>query len=198
MKDLLAELSELLARQSIRYGKFKLASGAESHYFCDTKLTLLSPRGSQLCGEALCRVLECCDVEAVGGLAMGAAYIAAAVAQASSRRSKPLYGYTVRNEVKDHGRCQRIDESWHPRGDLMTAGRRVAVVDDVLTSGGSTIKAIEAVQEAGCDIRVVVAILDRNAGGAEKIKALGFPFFSLFVADEEGRLSLGRLPDGLL
>ena len=79
MKDLLAELSELLVRQSIRYGKFRLASGAESHYFCDTKLTLLSPRGSQLCGEALCRVLECSDVEAVGGCATACRAISCAI-----------------------------------------------------------------------------------------------------------------------
>ncbi len=199
LQRLLEELQLLLVERSIRYGDFTLASGARSHYYCDAKLTLLSPRGARLCGEALCRVLEVCDAEAVGGLAMGAAYVAAGVAQASAGRDHRLYGFTVRSERKEHGRGQKIDESWHPGGGpLLGPGRRVAVVDDVVTTGSSTVKAIEAVQSAGCEVRVVAAILDRQAGGAERFAGMGLPFYSLFVADETGTLSIGELPAGLL
>ena len=203
LQTLLEELEPLLVERSIRYGEFTLASGAESHYYCDAKLILLSPRGARLCGEALCRVLERCDVEAVGGLAMGAAYVAAGVAQASGgaehRLHGRLYGYVVRNEQKDHGRGQKIDQSWYPGGGpLIRQGRRVAVVDDVVTTGGSTVKAIEAVRAAGCEVRAVAAILDRQAGGGERFAAMGLPFYSLFVADENGALSIGELPPDLV
>ena len=199
LRSTLDELERILVRQSLEYGDFTLASGVKSHYYCDAKRTLLSPRGARLCGEALWRVLASCDVEAVGGLAMGAAYVAAAVVQASSSGPSPLYGYTVRRERKDHGRGQKIDESWHPDNQsLIRPGRRVAVVDDVVTTAGSTCEAIAAVQAADCDVRVVATILDRNAGGAARIREMGLPFYSLFVADDNGHLRRGDLPAELL
>ncbi len=81
---------------------------------------------------------------------------------------------------------------------MIRPGRRVAVVDDVVTTGGSTLKAIEAVRAAGCEVRAVAAILDRQAGGAERLAAMGLPFYSLFVADENGGPSIGELPPDLV
>ncbi len=118
------------------------------------------------------------------------------IAQASADGPEPIYGYTVRREKKDHGRGQKIDQSWHPDGEpLIRPGRRVALVDDVITTGGSTIEALEEVKAAGCDVRAVAAIVDRGAGGAERFAELGVPFYSLVVADEDGKLGPGRSPD---
>ncbi len=148
-------LREILVERSIRYGDFTLASGAKSRYYCDTKLTVLTPRGAALIGEALAELLRPYDVEAAGGLAMGAAYLATAVAIASERGGDPIYGFTVRAEKKDHGRGQKIDEAWHPDGKLLRPGRRVAVLDDVVTTAGSTLQALDVVLATGC----------RGAGG---------------------------------
>jgi orotate phosphoribosyltransferase len=150
---------------------------------------VLTPRGAALIGEALAARLRRYDVEAAGGLAMGAAYLATAVAIASERDGgDPIYGFTVRAEQKDHGRGQKIDEAWHPDGKLLCAGRRVAVLDDVVTTAGSTLRALDALLETGVDVRVAAAVLDRGAGGAEAIRARGIPFFALFEADGEGRI----------
>jgi orotate phosphoribosyltransferase len=191
---LLEELRGILVERSIRYGDFTLASGAKSRYYCDTKLTVLTPRGALLIGEALAALLRPHGVEAAGGLAMGAAYLATAVAIASEQDGEPIYGFTVRAEQKDHGRGQKIDEAWHPDGKLLRPGRRVAVLDDVVTTAGSTLKALDALLETGCDVRVAAAVLDRRAGGAEAIRARGVPFFALFEADAEGRLSVAAPP----
>jgi orotate phosphoribosyltransferase len=188
---LLDELRAVLVERSIRYGDFTLASGAKSRYYCDTKLTVLTPRGAALIGEALAALLRPYGVEAAGGLAMGAAYLATAVAIASERDGgEPIYGFTVRPERKDHGRGQKIDEAWHPDGKLLRPGRRVAVLDDVVTTAGSTLQALDAVLETGCEVRVAAAVLDRRAGGAEAIRARGIPFFALFEADQEGRITV--------
>ena len=195
LAEILRELEPILVSQSFKYGEFTLSSGAVSRYFFDSKLTMLSPRGARLCGEALYSVLSRCDVEAAGGLAMGAAYMASLIAQASADGPEPIYGYTVRRDKKDHGRRQKIDQSWHPDGEpLIRPGRRVALVDDVITTGGSTIEALEEVKAAGCDVRAVAAIVDRGAGGGERFAELGVPFYSLFVADEDGKLGPGRWP----
>ena len=191
-RETLEELRQILTRQSIRTGTFTLASGTTSHYYCDTKATVLSPRGALLCGRALFHVLRNRDVDAVGGLAMGAAYLATAVAIASaSAADQEIYGFTVRPEQKDHGTERRIDESWHPDGrPLVTSGRRVAVVDDVVTSAGSIFKAIDAVRDAGCEIAAVAAVVDRQAGGGDRIRNEGLPFLPLFLADDHGTLTV--------
>ncbi|HVS62059.1 MAG TPA: phosphoribosyltransferase family protein [Thermoanaerobaculia bacterium] len=186
-----AELLEILARQSIRKGDFVLASGARSHYYCDVRATALSPRGGRLCGKAVLELLRPHDVEAVGGMAMGAAYLASAVALASDGTDRPLPAFVVRPAAKDHGMASKIDASWHPDGPLIAPGRRVAVIDDVVTSAGSILRALDAVEEAECEVVAVAAVLDRQAGGADRIRERGYPFAALFVADERGDLSPG-------
>jgi orotate phosphoribosyltransferase len=192
MDEDLDQLQTVLERQSIRHGEFTLTSGQKSHYYCDTKATVLSPRGATLCGELLHRLLRSHDVEAVGGMAIGAAYLATAVAIASERADDPIYGFVVRPAAKGHGTESRIDASWHPDGQpLITPGRRVAVVDDVVTTAGSILRAIEVVQEAGCQVVAAAAVLDRQAGGGERIRDLGIPFAALLLADERGLLRPG-------
>ncbi|HUP24705.1 MAG TPA: orotate phosphoribosyltransferase [Thermoanaerobaculia bacterium] len=187
---LLRELQAILERQSIRRGDFTLTSGAKSKYYCDTKATVLSPSGAALVGRALHALLAPHRPEAVGGLAMGAAYLATAVAIASVETDLPIPGFVVRAEAKGHGTLSRIDQAWHAGGPLITAGRKVAVVDDVVTTAGSTLRAIDAVVEAGCEVVAVAAVLDRQAGGAERIRDRGLPFAALFRADSEGELHL--------
>ncbi|MEE2776693.1 MAG: phosphoribosyltransferase family protein [Acidobacteriota bacterium] len=190
LEVLLAELRELIVERSIRYGEFTLASGASSAYYCDTKLSVLSPRGAALIGEGLYRLLLPHQVLGVGGLAMGAAYLATAVAMASDGREPEMYGFTVRNDDKDHGRGQKIDESWYPTGrPLIQPGRPVALVDDVVTSAGSVLRALDAVETAGCEVKVVAAVLDRQAGGADRIRERGYPFVALLAADAQGVVS---------
>ena len=185
------ELMALLQERSIAKGDFVLTSGARSHYYCDTKATVLSPRGSRLIGEALCDQLRPFGIDAVGGPEVGGAYLATAASVASDLEGPPLFGFLVRNKAKGHGTSARIDASYHPDGrKLIAEGRRVAVVDDVVTSAGSIIRAIEAVQEEGCEVVAVSAVVDRQQGGGDLLRSQGFNFTPLFVADSEGNLSV--------
>ena len=185
------ELKAVLQERSIAKGSFTLTSGAHSHYYCDTKATVLSPRGSRLIGEALCEQLRPFGVEAVGGPEVGGAYLATAASVASDLEGPPLFGFLVRNKAKGHGTSARIDASYHPDGrKLIAEGRRVAVVDDVVTSAGSILRAIEAVQDEGCEVVAVSAVVDRQEGGGELLRSRGFNFTPLFVADSEGNLSV--------
>lgn len=140
MPDLTAKLTELrqlLQERSIKKGAFTLSSGALSSYYCDTKATTLSPRGARLVGETLFELLSEDGAEAIGGLALGSTFIATAIAMASELRERPMYGFTVREERKGHGLERQTEESYHPDGRrLLVPGRKVAVVDDVVTGGG--------------------------------------------------------------
>jgi orotate phosphoribosyltransferase len=134
-------------------------------------------------------VLKCRGIEAVGGLAMGATFIAVAVALVSGQRGEPIYGFTVRDEKKGHGLRKSIEESFHPDGrPLLCPGRRVAIVEDVVTKGGSVLKAVEAVEERGCSIDAVLAVVDRRAGGGDKLTSRGLDYLPIFHADQEGNL----------
>jgi len=189
--ELVNELHDTLARQSLRFGDFTLTSGAKSKYYYDGKASTLSPRGSWLIGEALFRVLMKQKVEAVGGLTLGADFITTAVTVVSALHEQPIYGYVVRDGQKKHGTRKLIEESYHPdRDQLLQPGLRVAVVDDVVTKGGSMFKAIEAVTERGCEVAAVVTLVDRNAGGGELIREAKLPYFPLFNADSEGTLTV--------
>lgn len=194
MDTMIQELRDVLGRQSVRRGSFKLASGAESTYFFDCKATTLSPRGAYLTGRVLFPMLKAKKVEAVGGLVLGATYMTTAIAVVSEELGYPIYGFSVRDQKKDHGLMQSIDESYHPGGaPLLQPGRRVAVLDDVVTKGGSILKAIDAVRQKGCRIELVMALVDRRAGGGEALRAAGLPYFALFDADEEGNLHVNDL-----
>ena len=187
----LHELQALLQERSIAKGDFVLTSGARSHYYCDTKATVLSPRGSRLIGEALREQLRPFGVDAVGGPEVGGAYLATAASVASDHNGPPLFGFLVRNKAKGHGTTAKIDVSYHPDGrKLIVEGRRVAVVDDVVTSAGSIIRAIEAVEDEGCEVVAVSAVVDRQEGGGDRLRGLGYDFRPLFLADNEGDLTL--------
>lgn len=189
------ELRDLLQNRSIRKGDFTLASGARSNYYCDTKATVQSPDGARLIGRALYDLSRRTEAEAVGGLAMGSVFLSTAVAYASAaahrddQRAPLLYGFTVRKQAKDHGTGRQIDESWHPDGPLLAPGRKVVVVDDVVTSAGSILQAIDSIEEIGCEIVLVAAVVDRQAGGADRIRDRGLRFEALYLCDANGDLA---------
>jgi orotate phosphoribosyltransferase len=182
------QLLTLLARISFKLGQFKLSSGGTSDYYIDCRLTTLHAEGGRLTGHAILELLEAhrIDAEAVGGLTMGADPIVSNVATASAWRaishpgSPLLHGFLVRKAEKAHGTGRRIE-------GFCREGARVVIVDDVCTTGASTINAIEAANEAGMTVAAVVCIVEReeaNGRPAVERAAPGAPFLRLFTANE--------------
>ncbi len=182
------QLLALLARTSFRLGQFKLSSGGTSDYYIDCRTTTLHAEGGRLTGHAILDLLEERGIEAdaVGGLTMGADPIVSNVATASAWRavSHPgaplLHGFLVRKAEKAHGTGRRIE-------GFCRDGARVVIVDDVCTTGASTINAIEAAREAGMTVAAVVCIVEReeaNGRPAVEASAQGAPFLRLFTAKE--------------
>jgi orotate phosphoribosyltransferase len=182
------QLLTLLAKTSFKLGHFKLSSGAESDYYIDCRTTTLHAEGGRLTGHAILELLEAngIEAEAVGGLTMGADPIVSNVATASAWRAleKPgsplLHGFLVRKAAKDHGVGRRVEGFCQP-------GARVVIVDDVCTTGASTIVALEAAREAGMKVAAVVCIVEREeAQGRPAVEAAaqGAPFLRLFTANQ--------------
>ena len=182
------QLLSLLAHLSFRLGQFKLSSGGTSDYYIDCRTTTLHAEGGRLTGHAILELLEeqRIDAEAVGGLTLGADPIVSNVATASAWRaqSRPgaplLHGFLVRKAEKGHGTGRRIE-------GFCKEGARVVIVDDVCTTGASTINAIEAAREAGMTVAAVVCIVEReDAKGRPAVEAAAgdAPFLRLFSAGE--------------
>lgn len=188
--ELRREFAELLQAHCFSYGEFVLASGRRSNYFYNGKLVTLSPRGAYLTGRLVFEMLRGRGIAAVGGKTLGADPIATAVALVSSQAGEPIPAFIVRAAQKDHGKKDLIAEAFAPDGgSLLAPGRRVAVVDDVATTGGSCFEAIQEVEARGCTVALVVTLVDRQEGAAENFRARGYPFRPLYLADPQGRLS---------
>ena len=181
----------LLARISFRLGEFTLSSGAKSDYYIDCRTTTLHAEGGRLTGHAVLELLERhgIEVDAVGGLTMGADPVVCNVATASAWRavegpgSPLIHGFLVRKTEKTHGTGRRIEGFCQP-------GARAVIVDDVCTTGASTIHAIQAAREAGMVVAAVVCLVERQeAGGRPAVEAAaeGAPFFALFTANDVRR-----------
>ncbi len=175
-------LFDILLERSLRFGDFTLSSGAKSKYYIDVRQTSLHPEGALLIAKFLFPIAREAGAEAVGGLTLGADPIAGAVALWSQLHGAPMSGFIVRKEAKAHGAARRVEGPFRE-------GMRVAVVDDVITKGGSALQALEAVREAGADVRVVACVVDRGEGGPEEFAGRGVPFRSIFHIREflEGR-----------
>ena len=182
------QLLSLLASTSFRLGQIKLSSGGTSDYYIDCRTTTLHAQGGRLAGHAILELLEEHGVvaEAVGGLTLGADPIVSNVATASawralSRQGAPLlHGFLVRKAEKAHGTGRRIE-------GFCREGARVVIVDDVCTTGASTIAAIEAAREAGMIVAAVVCVVEREeANGRRSVEsaAQGAPFLRLYTANE--------------
>lgn len=172
-------LLTLLAERSARRGQFTLASGRESTLYIDARLTTMSPDGLALIGPLALDALKKAswDVSAIGGLTLGADPISYAIAYASASTPSPLRAFTVRKEVKAHGTGRLIEGPFQ-------AGDRVAVIEDVITTGSSALRAVDAVRASGGIVVGVLSLVDREEGGREAILALGVPVISLTGARE--------------
>jgi orotate phosphoribosyltransferase len=181
MKD---RLTELILRKAFRYSKepiFKLVSGKMSNYYFNCKAVTLHPEGMYLIGHIIFGMIEDLNVKGIGGLTLGADPIADAVAYTSCVKKKPVEAFVVRNSAKSHGTMQWIEGN-------IEKGDRVVIVDDVITTGKSTIEAITRAKEAGLEIVRVIALIDRQEGGRENIEALGFAVDAVLTREEVMRL----------
>ncbi|MBP5620731.1 MAG: orotate phosphoribosyltransferase [Thermoguttaceae bacterium] len=160
---------------------FTLASGKKSKYYCDGKMTTLDAAGAVLIGEGILELIQqdANFPNAVGGMSMGADTICAAVITVAGSRGIDLKAFLVRKETKDHGTQKYIEGP-------VKAGDRVIVVEDVVTTGGSSLKAIERLEEAGIKVDGVIAILDRMEGGAKAFTDRGYSFRSLLKITDFG------------
>ncbi len=177
MKD---RLTELILQKAFRYSKeptFRLVSGRMSNYYFNCKAVTLHPEGMYLIGNIIFAMIEGLSVKGIGGLTLGADPIADAVAYASYVKGKPIEAFVVRKSAKSHGTMQWIEGN-------IEKGDRVVIVDDVITTGKSTIEAIGRAREAGLEIVRVIALVDRQEGGRENIEALGFKVDAVVTREE--------------
>jgi orotate phosphoribosyltransferase len=175
-----AELADILKKKSLFHGDFILASGRRTSYYFDCKQTTYSdPRGLELAATLILAHLRPLRnrIKGIGGLTLGAAPLAVEVSQRALREGWTLPAFAVRKEPKRHGRQRllegTIDPSWE-----------VAIVDDVITSGDSVIRAIEAVEAEGAKVARIVVLVDRKEGGAEALKGKGYDYVPIFELEE--------------
>src|SRR5262249_28301538 len=174
-------LIELLQRDSLKRGTFTLASGRTSHYYVDGRKVTLSAAGAALIGAGVLeRLSDRPEVQAVGGLTMGAdPIVGATLALAGLMGRSDIRGFLVRKEAKAHGTGSRVEGPLEP-------GTTVAIVDDVATTGGSSLQAVDAVEAMGCKVAVVIAVLDRLEGAAAAFAARDIPFHPLLTIGDLG------------
>jgi orotate phosphoribosyltransferase len=174
-------LIELLQRDALKLGAFTLASGRSSHYYVDGRKVTLSAKGAALIGAGvLDLLLKEVAIDAIGGLSLGAdPIVGATLAQAAGAGLGHLTGFLVRKEVKGHGTGKLVEGPLEP-------GSKVAIVDDVATTGASSLQAVQAVQAMGCKVIVVIAVLDRLEGAAAAFAARGLPFHALLTIRDLG------------
>jgi orotate phosphoribosyltransferase len=173
-------LIALIRHKALKFGSFTLASGKKATYYLDGKQVTLEPNGARLIAEGILDLLRREEMpDAIGGMSIGADPITAAVVTMSSVRGTPLIGFMVRKEAKGHGTNQFIEGPVQP-------GQRVVIVEDVVTTGGSSLKAIERVEAFGLKVIRVVAIIDRMEGGSQAFAQRGYPFSSLLTICDFG------------
>ena len=171
------ELLRILLDRSLLRGQFTLASGRTSSYYLDVRRTSLHPLGSFLIARWLFESISSTPARAAGGLTLGADPLAAALAALSSQWGHPLPGFLVRKATKEHGTGARVEGGLEP-------GTPVALLEDVVTSGGSALEAAAAVRELGCPIVGVWAVVDREQGGREALAREGLELRALFTGGE--------------
>lgn len=174
------QLIEFIRTNALKHGQFTLASGGTSSYYIDGKMILCDPVGLELVARLMAEVFQPYRIDAVGGLEIGAIYVATAVSLQTRNWNKPVTQFTVRKKAKEHGAQKRIEGRYPPPGG------RVAIVDDVITTGGSIFQAMDAVEEAGCIVVAVSSIVDRESGAAERLKARGVPYHPLLTITDLG------------
>lgn len=172
-------LRSLLVARSVRLGDFVLASGAKSDYYVDARRTTMCAEGQLLVGRVAYQAIRESGLRPthVGGLTLGADPVAYAIAHRSAIEGDPIDGFTVRKRAKDHGTGQRIE------GGLTTKGSAL-MVEDTITTGRSTMEAVEAVRMHGTAIVGILALVDRSEGAKQFYEKQGLPLISLFTGEE--------------
>ncbi|HEY0331816.1 MAG TPA: orotate phosphoribosyltransferase [Rhodopseudomonas sp.] len=176
-----ARLADIIRVRSFGRGEITLASGRKSDFYFNLKPTMLDPEGAALLAELTFEALREDNVDYIGGLEMGAVPLAGAIAQLSWLKNHPIAAFFVRKKPKEHG--ARLSVEGLSKSETLT-GKRVVIVEDVTTTGGSAIKAAESVREAGGVIVLVLTMVDREEGATEAFAAAGLPFRSLYKASE--------------
>ena len=185
MMELKRRLARILVEKSYREGDFVLSSGRRSDYYFDCRVTALHPEGSWLIGTLFNKMLADVDIKGVGGMTLGADPLVSSTTVISHEMGRPLAGLLVRKEAKGHGTGQYVEGLGN-----FQPGDRVAMVEDVVTTGGSLLKACTRVKDAKLEIVAVCAILDRQEGGREILKEAGYDLLALFTREE--LVALGR------
>ncbi|MBI2995408.1 MAG: orotate phosphoribosyltransferase [Candidatus Melainabacteria bacterium] len=175
-KLLKSKLLTILAKQSYKEGKVTLVSGKESNYYIDGKLTTLDAEGGTLVSILLLRMLKE-SVTAIGGISVGACPLSSGISQISYLLGKKLNAFYIRKEPKKHGTMKWIEGPIKPFD-------KVAILEDVVTTGISSLKAVERVKEFGCTVEQVISMVDRNEGGREVFKRQGLDYNYLFDIQE--------------
>lgn len=178
---IIAELIALVGSKSLKRGTFRLASGREASFYLDAKQVVLDAHGSMLIGQAILQRLQSLGQmpDAVGGLSIGADPVTSAVVTMAGVQGIAMKGFLVRKEPKEHGTKRFIEGPVEP-------GQRVVIVEDVITTGGSSLLAIDRAQEFGLIVERVITVIDRLAGGQEILAARGIPLESLVTIRDLG------------
>ncbi|NOY53329.1 MAG: orotate phosphoribosyltransferase [Deltaproteobacteria bacterium] len=181
-------LIEIILERSFQFNEeptFRLVSGKKSRYYFNCKATTLHPEGMVLIGRIGFERIRELVPRGVGGLTLGADPLAYAVSFHSALAGAPIETFIVRKEAKKHGLMRKIEGN-------VRKGDRVVVVDDVVTTGGSTLQAVEAAQSAGFDVVRILTLVDRQEGGRENIEKTGIPFEAILTRDEVMEVYRGR------
>ncbi len=180
MEDKKNALKTLLTQKSFKYSDepiFKLTSGLKSSYYIDCKMTTLYSKGARLIGEILFDIIKPLGITGIGGLTLGADPIAVATSVVAGQNNVDLISFVIRKEAKAHGTKKWVEGGIAP-------GEKVVVIDDVITTGGSTIKAIDRAVESGLDIVKTIVLVDREEGGRENVISHGYDVESIFTKTE--------------
>lgn len=166
-------LQEIIRVQSLKTGTFTLSSGRTSTYLFQLRQTTMLPEGAALLGDIIVDYMKSQGIACIGGLEMGAVPVVAATAAVSHLKHYPVDAFFVRKAAKEHGARERID-------GFLRGGAEVLMIDDVATTGGSIVKAIEGIEGHGCQVRRALAVVDREEGAAENLAAQGVQLAAIF------------------
>ena len=169
-----SRLLELLKERALKIGKVILSSGKESDYYLDERIVTLMAEGAYLTAKVMLDKLKDVELDAAGGMTLAADPIAGAMAAISYADGRPLEGFIVRKEPKDHGMGKQVEGP-------VKSGMKVAIIDGTMTTGGSLLKAIGAVENVGCEVVRVLVLIDRLEGGRKKIEEAGYSFDAVFT-----------------
>jgi len=175
--ELKKQLLDIIKKESVSRGEFILSSGKKSNYYIDMRRTTLHPKGAKLIGEIIFEKIKNLDIDCIGGPTLGADPIVSAVSITSALTEKPIPGFYVRKEAKPYGKMKMIE-------GIFKSGDKVIIVEDVVTTGASTLKTIRAVEDEGGKVIKTIALVDREEGGKENIKREGYEFESIFKKSE--------------